>query len=85
MTRGASEDPWAKFYAGGEIAPAAAATDMAASVAQQLKYVSVISACGCVVFMLLFLKDVLVSGDRLRGMYCFEGVDLGVCCRKAAT
>jgi hypothetical protein len=29
---------------------------MAASVAQQLKFVSVISACGCVIFMVLFLK-----------------------------
>jgi hypothetical protein len=68
---GASEDPWARFCAGGEIASSTVATGVAASVAQQLKYVSAISTCGCVVFMVLFFKDVLVSGDRLRGTYCF--------------
>jgi hypothetical protein len=39
---GALEGPWARFYADGEIASIAAAMGVAASVAQQLKYVSVI-------------------------------------------
>jgi hypothetical protein len=55
---GASEDPWARFCTGGEIASATTATGVAASVAQQLKYVSVISACSCVVFVALFLNVV---------------------------
>ena len=41
---GSSQDPWSKFCAGGEIASAAAAKDVAASVMQQLKHVSVTSA-----------------------------------------
>jgi hypothetical protein len=82
---GASEDLWARFCAGGEIASAAAATGVAASVAQQLQYVSVISACGCVVFMVLFLKNILVTGGRLRGTYCFGGADLGVFHRETVT
>jgi hypothetical protein len=53
---GVSEDPWAKFCTDGEIASVVATMGMAASVAQQLKFVSVISACGCVIFMVLFLK-----------------------------
>jgi hypothetical protein len=80
---GASEDPWARFCAGGEIASVAAATGVATSVAQQLKYMSVVSACGSVVFMVLFFKDVLVSGKRHRGTYCFRGANLEVCHRKA--
>jgi hypothetical protein len=51
---GASKDRWSKFYAGGEITFAAATKGVAALVAQQLKYVSVTSACGCVVFVVLF-------------------------------
>jgi hypothetical protein len=39
---GASENPWARLCAGGEISSAAAVTGVTASVAQQLKYVSVI-------------------------------------------
>ena len=81
---GVSEDTWARFCTDGEIASDAAATGVATSVAQLLKYVSVISACSCVVFMVLFLKDVLVSGDRLRGTYCFGGANLGVCFRETA-
>jgi hypothetical protein len=37
----------------GEIASAAAAKGVAASVAQQLKYVSVTSVCNCIVFVVL--------------------------------
>ena len=55
---GASEDPWARFCAGGEIASAAAAAGVDASVTQQLKYVSVIRACSCVVLLALFLNVV---------------------------
>jgi hypothetical protein len=51
---GVPEDLWSKLCAGGEIASVAAAAGVAASVAQQLKYVSVISACGCVIFVVLF-------------------------------
>jgi hypothetical protein len=40
---GSSQDPWSKFCVGGEIASAAAAKDVTASVAQQLKHVSVTS------------------------------------------
>ena len=36
--KGASQDPWSKFYASDEITSAAAAKDMAGSVAQQLKH-----------------------------------------------
>jgi hypothetical protein len=50
---GAPEDPWSKFCAGGEIASAAAAKGVAASVAQQLKFVSVTSACCCIIFVVL--------------------------------
>jgi hypothetical protein len=39
---GASEDPWSKFCAGGEITLVAAA-----------KYVCVTSACSCAVFVVL--------------------------------
>jgi hypothetical protein len=38
--KGSSQDPWSKFCASGENASAAAAKDVAASVAQQLKHVS---------------------------------------------
>jgi hypothetical protein len=55
---GTSGDPWSRFcaIAGGrdEIAYAAAAAGVAASAVQQLKFVSVISACGCMVFLVLF-------------------------------
>jgi hypothetical protein len=50
---GASEDPWGRFYAGGEIASATAAAGVVASIAQQLKYVSAIRACRCVVSLAL--------------------------------
>jgi hypothetical protein len=40
---GSSQDPWSKFCSSGEIASAAAGKDMAAYVAQQLKYVSVVT------------------------------------------
>jgi hypothetical protein len=45
-----SEDPWSKFCTGGKIASAAATKDVAASVAQQLKYVSVTSVFAIVSF-----------------------------------
>jgi hypothetical protein len=38
--KGSSQDPWSKFCSSGEIASAAAAKDVAGSVAQQLKHVS---------------------------------------------
>jgi hypothetical protein len=53
---GTSEDPWSRFYAGCEITSAVVAAGVAASVVQQLKYVSVISACGCMVFLALVLN-----------------------------
>jgi hypothetical protein len=58
VTWGALEDPWTRFCAGGEIASAAVAASVAASVVQQLKYVSVIRACRCIVFLALFLNVV---------------------------
>jgi hypothetical protein len=50
---GAPEDPWSKFCTGGEIASAATAKGVAASVAQQLKYVCVTSVCNCIIFVVL--------------------------------
>jgi hypothetical protein len=38
--KGSSQDPWSRFCASGKIASAAAAKDVAGSVAQQLKHVS---------------------------------------------
>jgi hypothetical protein len=38
--KGSSQDSWSKFYADDEIASAAAAKNVAASVAQQLRHVS---------------------------------------------
>jgi hypothetical protein len=46
VVKGSSPNPWSRFCAGGEIASAAAAKDVSASVAQQLKHVSVTSAFG---------------------------------------
>jgi hypothetical protein len=43
--KGSTQDPWAKFCASGEIASAAAAKDVAGSVAQQLKHVSSLRQC----------------------------------------
>jgi hypothetical protein len=55
---GTSGDPWSRFCAiakgGDEIAYTAAAAGVAASAVQQLKFVSVISACGCMVSLVLF-------------------------------
>jgi hypothetical protein len=45
---GSLQDPWSKFCAGGEIASAAGAKDVATSVAQQLKHVCVTSFFGIV-------------------------------------
>jgi hypothetical protein len=50
---GALEDPWSKFCVGSKITSIAAAKGVAASVAQPLKYVSVTSACSCVIFVVL--------------------------------
>jgi hypothetical protein len=50
---GTSEDPWLRFCVGGEIASASAAAGVAVSVVQQMKFVSVISACRCMVFLAL--------------------------------
>jgi hypothetical protein len=46
MVKGSSQDPWSKFCASDEIASAATAKDVAASVAQQLKHVGVTGAFG---------------------------------------
>jgi hypothetical protein len=54
---GAPEDPWSMFCAGGEIALAATMKDVAASVAQQMKYVSVTSVCNCIVFVVLLWQS----------------------------
>jgi hypothetical protein len=43
--KGSSQDQWSKFCASGEIASAAAAKDVAGSVAQQLKHVSSLRQC----------------------------------------
>jgi hypothetical protein len=51
--KGASQDPWSKFCASGEITSAAAVKDVAGSVAQQLKHVSRLGLRQCVVFMWL--------------------------------
>ena len=55
---GTSGDPWSRFCAiaggEGEIASAAAGGGVAVSTVQQLKFVSVISACGCMVSLVLF-------------------------------
>jgi hypothetical protein len=81
---GSSQDPWSKFCAGGEIASAAAAKDVAASVAQQLKHVSVT----CFLELYRFHSSalaVLVTGGYLRRAHCFGGADLKVFCREAVT
>jgi hypothetical protein len=49
--KGASQDPWSKFCANGEITSDAATKDMAGSVAQQLKHVSRLRLRQVVVFM----------------------------------
>jgi hypothetical protein len=48
-------DPWSRFcaVAGGEIASTAAAAGVAASAVQRLKFVSVIIAYECMVFLAL--------------------------------
>jgi hypothetical protein len=51
--KGASQDPWSKFCASGEITSAAAVKDVAGSVAQQLKHVCRLGHCQFVVFMWL--------------------------------
>ena len=48
VAKGSSQDPWSKFCASGKIASIVAAKDVVASVAQQLKHVSVTSAFGIV-------------------------------------
>jgi hypothetical protein len=42
---GSAQDSWAQFCASGEISLAAAAKDVAGSVAQQLKHVSCLRQC----------------------------------------
>jgi hypothetical protein len=81
---GSSQDPWSKFCAGGEIASAAAAKDVAASVAQRLKYVSMTSVLELYRFCSSTLT-VFVTGGCLRRVHCFRGADLKVFCREAAT
>jgi hypothetical protein len=44
VAKGSSQDPWSKFCAGDKIASVVATKDVVASVAQQLKHVSVTSA-----------------------------------------
>jgi hypothetical protein len=51
--KGASQDPWSKFCASGEITSAAAVKDAKGSVAQQLKHVSRLGLRQFVVFMWL--------------------------------
>jgi hypothetical protein len=55
---GAPENPWTRFCAGGEIASTTAAAGVAASVVQQVKYVSVIRACRCIIFLALLFNVV---------------------------
>jgi hypothetical protein len=81
---GSSQDPWSKFCAGGEIALSAAAKDVAASVAQQLKYVSVTSVLQLYHFRSSTMIVFVIVGC-LRRAHCFGGADLGVFCREAAT
>jgi hypothetical protein len=76
---GSSQDPWSKFCAGGEIASATTTKDVAASVAQQLKHVSVTSVLELYRFCSSTLT-VLVTGGCLRRAHCFGGVDLRVFC-----
>jgi hypothetical protein len=81
---GSSQDSWSKFYAGGEIASAAAAKDVAASVAQQLKYVSVTNVLQLYRFRSSTLT-VFVTDGCLRRAHCFGDADLGVFYREATT
>jgi hypothetical protein len=46
MVKWSSQDPWFKFCASDKIASTAAAKDVATSVAQQLKHVTVTGAFG---------------------------------------
>jgi hypothetical protein len=85
LVKGSSQDPWSKFCAGGEIASAAAAKDVATSVAQHLKHVSVTGAFGTCFSSIAPLLTVFMPGGCLRRVHCVEGADLGVFCRKAAT
>jgi hypothetical protein len=81
---GSTQDPWFKFCAVGEIASAAATKDVAASVVQQLKHVSVTSFFSSSFLELYRFRSsaliVLVTGGCLRRAHCFGGVDLGVLC-----
>jgi hypothetical protein len=68
-----------------EIASTAAAKDVAASVAQQLKHVSVTGAFGTCFSSIALLLTVFVPGGCLSRAHCIGGADLRVFCRKAAT
>jgi hypothetical protein len=85
VMKGSLQDPWSKFCIGGEIASAAVAKDVAASVAQQLKHVSVTSAFGTRFSSIAPLLTIFVLGICIRRAHCIGGADLGVCCRKATT
>jgi hypothetical protein len=61
---GTLEDPWLRICAGGEITSTATAAGVAASIVQQLKSVSVISACRCMVFPCSVVLNVAFFGVR---------------------
>jgi hypothetical protein len=71
--KGASQDPWSKFCASGEISSAAAFKDVAGSVSLQLKHetlqlkhVSRLGLCQFVVFMWCEFDGFFMVGARLR-------------------
>jgi hypothetical protein len=76
--KGSSQDPWSKFCASREIASAAAAKDVAGSVAQQLSHFF------CV-YAIASLMDFFMVGSCLRRSCCVGRSNLGVCCREAMT
>jgi hypothetical protein len=85
VAKGSSQDLWSKFCAGGEIASTAAAKDVAASVAQQLKHVSGTGAFGTCFSSIAPVLVVFEPGGCLRRAHCVRGADLGVFCRKVTT
>ena len=85
VAKGSLQDLWSKFCADGDIASAATAKDVATSVAQQLKHVSVTGALGTCFSSIAPLLTVFVPGGCLRQAHCIGGADLGVFCRKVAT
>jgi hypothetical protein len=67
---GSVQDPWAQFYAGGEIVSAAAAKDVAGLVAQQLKHVSCLWQCSPFLLLLVLYIYFFFNDFEFDGGWC---------------